>query len=211
MKSILLYPFVGFLVFAVGGCSQVAKEAELGDLTKELATHIEKTGEGEVVTKVYTTQKNGRTKVKIVQIKHGNATIHEEEFDTENFSVSYQVGPHIVAQSAREDMGAGDGSTNITLFSQKLEGAREAMLRNDYVAALESLNSALQIDSYNPQAHMMKGSIFYSMGKYELARKEFDYVLQVDPENIEVKRFQKFMDSQSGETGKVAIEGTEDQ
>ena len=84
------------------------------------------------------------------------------------------------------------------------------MLKNDYVSALEALNSALQIDSFNPQAHMMKGSIFYSMGKYDLAKKEFDFVLKVDPGNVEVKRFKEFMESESSnETGKLKISGTE--
>ena len=84
------------------------------------------------------------------------------------------------------------------------------MMKTDYVSALESLNEALKIDSYNPQAHMMKGSIFYAMGKYELAQKEFDFVLKVDPGNIEVKRFRDFMESNS-ENQKVKIEGIEGQ
>ena len=54
---------------------------------------------------------------------------------------------------------------------------------------------------------MMKGSIFYAMGKYDLARKEFDFVLQVDPENLEVKRFKEFMDSKEDVPSKVKIEG----
>ena len=208
MKSILLFVLTGLLVLATVGCSQTGLETDPEELLKEVATHIEKTGEGEVVTKVYTTQEHGRTKVKIVQVKQGQMTIHEEEFDTDNFAVSFQVGPHIVAQAAEEGAGS---SQEVAMFSQKLEMAREAMLRNDYVEALETLNGALQIDAYNPQAHMMKGSIFYSMGKYDLARKEFDFVLKVDPDNLEVKRFKAFMESETGETGRVTITGADDQ
>ncbi len=213
MKQTLLYSIIGLLILAIGGCTRQAKEAKPEDLSKEIATHVEKTGESEVITKVFTRQEYGRTYVKIIQIKQGKTTTHEEEFDTDSFLISFHVGTHI--ESAQEGdkttLATSGTDTNLTLFTQKLQVARDAMGRNDYVVALESLNSALQLDNDNPQAKMMKGSVFYAMGKYEMAKKEFDDILRIDPDNIEVKQFNEFMESESGETDKAKDEETETQ
>lgn len=202
------------ILFAIGCSSNQVEDGnmELGKFEK-IASHLENTGQGDVVTNVYIQKKNGITIVRIETIKDGNKKMRQQVFDSDNFVIREQVGAHIVAQTSAEitESGGSDGGdTDVMVFSQKLEKARSAMLKNDYVSALEALNSALQIDSFNPQAHMMKGSIFYSMGKYELAKKEFDFVLKVDPGNIEVKRFKEFMESESSnETGKLKISGTE--
>ncbi|MBU3914710.1 hypothetical protein KKA14_04175, partial [bacterium] len=132
-------------------------------------------------------------------------------FDNSNFEISVPVSARIVAQSSKEAAQSSSPDTSILVFSQKLEVAREAMMKTDYVGALEALNEALKIDSYNPQAHMMKGSIFYAMGKYDLAKKEFDFVLKVAPENMEVKKFKEFMESKSENINKVKLEGITEQ
>ena len=202
------------ILFTIG-CSSNQADDEQSDLGKfeKIASHLENTGQGNAVTNVYIQKMNGVTIVRIETIKDGNKKTRQEVFDTDNFVIREQVGAHIVAQTSAEiteSGGTGGGDTDVMVFSQKLENARDAMLKNDYVSALEALNTALQIDSFNPQAHMMKGSIFYSMGKYDLANKEFDFVLKVDPGNVEVKRFREFMESESSnETGKLKISGTE--
>ncbi len=173
-----------------------------------VAQHAEETGEGNIITKVFEERKNGIYIIKVQVIKEGQISETVHYFDNSNFTISIPVSARIMVQSPEQAEKSPD--TGILVFSQRLEVAREAMMKTDYVAALEALNEALKIDSYNPQAHMMKGSIFYAMGKYDLAKKEFDFVLKVDPENIEVKRFKEFMESQS-EAGKVKIEGIEDQ
>lgn len=194
------------LLFACSSSSPT--ETETASFSEMVAQHAEETGEGQVITKIYEERRNGVYAIKIQVIKEGQISETVHYFDNPNFTISVPVSARIMVQSPEEAEKAPD--TGILVFSQKLEVAREAMLKTDYVAALEALNEALKIDSYNPQAHMMKGSIFYAMGKYDLARKEFDFVLKVDPDNMEVKRFKEFMESQSDKQN-VKIEGIEGQ
>jgi tetratricopeptide (TPR) repeat protein len=198
----------GIWCLTLASCSTSSSESATDRSSQLVAQHSEETGESNVITKVFEERKNGIHIIRIQVIKEGqiNETIHY--FDNSNFSISIPVSARIMVQSSEQASKSPD--TGILVFSQKLEVARDAMLKTDYVNALEALNDALKIDSYNPQAHMMKGSIFYAMGKYDLAKKEFDFVLKVDPGNIEVKRFKEFMESQSGNQ-KVKIEGAEGQ
>ncbi len=210
-KSILIGAFCGIAFFIFAGCSsssEVETAAETDSFNQLVAQHAEETGEGSVVTKIYEERKNGIYAIKIQVIKEGQISETIHYFENNNFSISVPVSARIMVQSSEEAQKSPD--TGILVFSQKLEVARDAMLKTDYVAALEALNDALKIDSYNPQAHMMKGSIFYAMGKYDLAKKEFDFVLKVDPDNMEVKRFKEFMESKS-DNKKVKIEGIEEQ
>lgn len=198
---------IGILLFLSASCS--SEEAVPGGYSREVAQHIEETGEGTIVTKVIEERHNGLYTIRIQVIKDGemNETVHFLE--DQNFSISIPVSARIMVQSTAEAGQTAD--TSIMIFSQNLELARNAMLKTDYVTALEAVNEGLKIDSYNPQAHMMKGSIFYAMGKYDLARKEFDYVLKINPENVEVKRFKDFMDSKDEKLKKVKLEGLEEQ
>jgi tetratricopeptide (TPR) repeat protein len=197
---------IGMLIFT--GCSSSTPETEVDSFSQLVGQHAEETGEGNIITKIYEERKNGVYAIKIQVIKEGQISETIHYFDNSNFTISIPVSARIMVQSPEQ--AEKSPNTSILVFSQKLEVARDAMMKTDYVAALEALNEALKIDSYNPQAHMMKGSIFYAMGKYDLANKEFDFVLKVDPGNIEVKRFKEFMDSQS-EGQKVKIEGIEGQ
>jgi len=205
-RSILV--LLGFSLLLTS-CKTGTQDQKPQDIAqREIAHHIEEAGEGNIVTKIFETRQNGIYTIKIQVIKGGKMQETVHHFDSPNFSISIPVSANIIAQDARDAKGSPDA--NVTLFSQSLEAAREAMVKTDYIAALEALNSALQIDSFNPQAHMMKGSIFYAMGKVELAKKEFDFVLKVDPGNIEVKRFQQFLDSKPSETPQVKFQGPED-
>ena len=198
------------LVF-MNGCS--SNEAETDTYSREVAQHIEETGEGSVVTKIIEERKHGLYAIRIQVIRDGDITETVHFLENQNFSISIPISKHIQVQTTGEAQAVTTTTpdTNIMVFSQKLELARNAMLKTDYVTALEAVNESLKIDSYNPQAHMMKGSIFYAMGKYDLAKKEFDYVLKIDPDNVEVKRFQKFMESKDDSAKKVKIETAEDQ
>ncbi len=206
------YQLIAFaiILFLLTACS--SKEVEPQTTGREVASHIEETGVGSTVIKVYEERRNGIYIIKVVILKDGKRTEQIHHFDNNNFEVSVPVSARIMVQSTREAaQSSSSPDTGILVFSQQLEVAREAMMKTDYVGALEALNEALKIDSYNPQAHMMKGSIFYAMGKYDLAKKEFDFVLKVDPQNMEVKKFKEFMESKSENIKKVKIEGIEEQ
>lgn len=207
-QGILKGFIIGIMGLAVMSCSGKSTSSS-SKTSREVSQHVEQTGEGEVVTKIFEERNNGIYTVRIQVIKDGNMKETVHYFDSDNFSISVPVSAHIMVQSAKE---AGKSSdTNVLVFTQKLELARQQMLKSDYIGALEALNEALKVDSYNPQAHMMKGSIFYSMGKTDLAKKEFEYVLKVDPDNIEVKRFKEFMESEAGQSTKVKFEGINEQ
>lgn len=198
---------IGIVISLVAACSEPQPEPQT--YTKEVARHIESTGEASIVTRVIEERTNGIYTLRIQVIKDGEISETVHSLESKNFSISIPVSSHIIVESTEEAQKTAD--TTILRFSQKLETAREAMLKTEYVKALEALNGALQIDSYNPRAHMMKGSIFYAMGKYDLSKKEFDYVLKLDPGNIEVKRFKQFMDSKNKQAGKVQLKGLEEQ
>lgn len=197
-------------LFMMSGCSIFSKpetEASSYSARREIGGHTEKVGEGEVVVKIFEERKNGLYTVSVLIIKNGKEEWFYKTFDnSSNFSISIPVSANIVAQAASQSTGSPD--TNVTLFSQRLANANDAMLKAEYIKALEAINSALQIDNFNPQAHMMKGSIFYAMGKRQMARKEFDYVLKVDPTNEEVKRFKEH---NSGLWENTADSGTQTQ
>ena len=210
-RSMVLLASAVILVAVSVGCS--SKEAETDSYSREVAQHIEETGEGSVVTKIIEERKHGLYAIRIQIIKEGDITETVHFLENQNFSISIPVSKHIQIQTTGEaqTVTTTTPDTNIMVFSQKLELARNAMLKTDYITALEAVNESLKIDSYNPQAHMMKGSIFYAMGKYDLAKKEFDYVLKINPGNVEVKRFQKFMESKDDSEKKVKIETAEEQ
>jgi len=210
-RSISLLVSTAFVLVLIIGCS--SKEAEPDIYSREVAQHIEETGEGSIVTKIIEERKHGLYAIRIQVIKEGDITETVHFLENQNFSISVPISKHIQVQTTEEAKAVTSTTpdTNIMVFSQKLELARNAMLKTDYVTALEAVNEALKIDSYNPQAHMMKGSIFYAMGKYDLAKKEFDYVLKINPDNVEVKRFKKFMESKDDSEKKVKIETAEEQ
>lgn len=198
---------VGILISLVTACTKSQPEPQT--YTKEVARHIEGVGESSIVTRVIEERTNGIFTLRVQVIKDGEITETVHTLESKNFSISIPVSAHIIVESTEAAQKA--PNTSILRFSQKLETAREAMLKTEYVRALEALNGALQIDSYNPRAHMMKGSIFYAMGKYDLAKKEFDYVLKLAPDNIEVKRFKEFMESSDRQADKVKLKGLEEQ
>jgi tetratricopeptide (TPR) repeat protein len=191
------------------GCAVFKKTPPPDRYTREVARHAENTGEIDVVTRVFEEREDGVYSVRIQVIREGkvNETVHY--LDDDSFIISVPVSAHIQVQNIAEAAKADD--TGVFQFTQNLEMAREAMLRTDYIKALEAVNAALRIDHYNPQAHMMKGSIFYAMGRYDLARKEFDYVLELEPDNIEVKQFREFMEAEGDGSGRVKIEGSVNQ
>jgi len=199
----LILLLAGIVVFY--GCS--SEQADPQDFDREIAAHAENIGENDVVTKVFEQRKNGLYSIRVQVIKQGNIQETVHYFDDTNFSISVPVSATINVEAAKEDA----PNANISIFSQKLEVARNAMLQTDYVTALEALNEALRIDSYNPQAHAMKGSILYAMGKQDLAKKEFDFVLKVDPDNSEVKKFRDFLESTNKKSPTVNFEGPAEQ
>jgi Flp pilus assembly protein TadD len=84
------------------------------------------------------------------------------------------------------------------LIAQYMEKAQEAMLNGDYQGALRQVNLVLLTRPEHPQAHTMKGSIYYAMGNYALANDEWEKVLQLDPSNQEVRQFQDFLKQRKG-------------
>ncbi len=57
--------------------------------------------------------------------------------------------------------------------------------KKDYDAAFEYLKKAISIDPLYVMAHMGFGLIYDAMEKYELAIFRFDYILKIDPYNID--------------------------
>ncbi len=104
-----------------------------------------------------------------------------------------QIAPQSVAAAKSPE-----GQFQDLLIAQYMEKAQEAMLNGDYQGALRQVNLVLLTRPDHPQAHTMKGSIYYAMGNYSLANDEWERVLQLDPSNQEVRQFMDFLKSRKG-------------
>lgn len=75
-----------------------------------------------------------------------------------------------------------------------LEKALRYYFQKEYPKALEECDSALDLVPRLALAHIRKGSIFFAMGRYDDARREWKLGLQYDPGNKEVAEFLRLLD-----------------
>lgn len=194
---------ISFLLY---GCSTLTgKSSSDSAQTTELASYAEETATGKRVVKIYEEVYQDHRLIKVVIIKNGQISETVHRITSPNFSIKQQVADKIQYQPGKAEVNKG-ADLKIVAFTQALETAREAMGRTDYLVALDSVNKALEIDSNNPQAHMMKGSIYYAMGKLDLASQEYEIVLKLQPDNQEVKKFRDYLQSKNNRSLKTNIQ-----
>lgn len=190
----------GLLVLLTASCAKNSATAGAPDgnvdSSRELATHSEVTAEGsKMITKV-TEERDGTDYIIRVQIiKNGEIKETVHRFDNPNFMIKIPVSEQIEITSTEE--AAEHPDAHIIAFAQHLEKTRSFMLKTDYVAALSEVNQALKVDPKNTKALMMRGSIYYAMGKVDLAEEDYETVLRVDPHNPEVKAFRNYLSAKT--------------
>lgn len=81
-----------------------------------------------------------------------------------------------------------DRDDNQRLVGFLFEG-QQAIVKGDYTAANMVLDKALQIDEYNSQAWLLKGSVAYLNKNLPDARKAWERTLKIDPYNKSAYRY----------------------
>lgn len=158
------------------------------------------TRSGETQIQVTESEEGGSTVVRVRTTFRGEESVITMIIDESSYDIEI---PLSIGQQRPTTAGGGpmgDGQFSDLLAAQYIEKAQEAMLSGDYNAALRQINLVLSVQPDNVQALMMKGSVYYAMGNYQLANEQFEQVLVVDPSNEEVRQFQEFLGGQQDVT-----------
>jgi len=84
----------------------------------------------------------------------------------------------------------------LALFSDATKhmlSAQALFYRKSYWKALEETNKAMSLVPSSAQAHALKGSIYYKMGRKKDAKKSWQQALQLDPSLTDVKESLKLV------------------
>lgn len=180
-----------------GGCSQsgAAKSGKESPGKTILATR-----QGESSIQVTESEIDGSQVVRINTRYRGEDHSIVLNIDQPVYDVQIPLTLEQIAPAAAGGPAASTpaGQFQDLLIAQYIEKAQEAMLAGDYQGALRQVNLVLLTRPDHPQAHTMKGSIYYAMGNYALANDEWEKVLQLDPSNQEVRQFLDFLKARKG-------------
>ena len=84
--------------------------------------------------------------------------------------------------------------------------AQKNISRKKYKKALEKIDQALKMDEYLAQAHLLKGTAYFVLKKYRLARTSWERALEIDPYNNEVLKYLKRLYKKLGVPPQKAID-----
>lgn len=79
----------------------------------------------------------------------------------------------------------------ITIVDQLLQDALDFIRAGRFIQAISKLQQALQLEPDNIPALTRMGSAYWAMEKKDIARKNWQRVLDLDPNNSEVRQFMK--------------------
>jgi len=113
--------------------------------------------------------------------------------ETKYVQVAYEDTAKITAlQKQLEDMGSRlQTMEDLNKALTYLEKALESYYQKKYQQALDYCELAKQLIPQMALPSVRKGSIYYAMGQWEDARREWERALRLDPENKEVMEFLK--------------------
>lgn len=176
---------------ALAGCSSQEPEDEKTILQSR---------SGETTIQVTESNQGGSRVVRVTTTFRGEESTVVLMIDEPVYEVEIPLS--IQQQRPAGAGGAAGGGREFSdlLAAQYLEKAQEFMLEGDYNGALRQVNLVLMVQPDNVNALMMKGSVYYAMGNYQLANEQWENVLTVDPSNDEVRNFQDFLKSQQAVT-----------
>jgi Flp pilus assembly protein TadD len=79
----------------------------------------------------------------------------------------------------------------ITIVDQLLQDALDFIRSGRFIQAISKLQQVLQLEPDNIPALTRMGSAYWAMEKKDIARKNWQRVLDLDPSNTEVRQFMK--------------------
>lgn len=185
-------------VLPAGGCSRDGSGIGGGSGGKEEKTVLV-TRKGESSIKVTESEENGDQVVRVNTVFRGETNTIVLDIDQPVYEVEIPLSiDQVIPQSASAQVRGPEGQFQDLMIAQYLQKAQEAMVAGDYNAALRQVNTVLQVKPNHIQAHSMKGSVYYALGNYALAKEEWQYVLAQDPSNKEVQDFMDFLKNRGG-------------
>ncbi len=185
------------VALALGGCASGEGEDPEGEET------VLVTRSGETGIQVTESSEGGQRIVRVTTTFRGEESTVVLHIDEPVYEIDIplsiqQVRPTPAGAAPGAPGGAAPLGVGDLLAAQYLEQAQKAMLDGDYNNALRQVNLVLAVKPDHIQGLMMKGSVYYAMGNYQLANQQWEQVLTVDPSNEEVREFQDFIQSQQG-------------
>jgi Flp pilus assembly protein TadD len=79
----------------------------------------------------------------------------------------------------------------ITIVDQLLQDALDFIRNSRFIQAISTLQQVLQLEPDNIPALTRMGSAYWAMEKKDIARKNWERVLELDPDNREVLQFMR--------------------
>ena len=86
--------------------------------------------------------------------------------------------------------------SGMTLLPQLLQSSLDSIYKADYTGAVMECDRALFLEPDNIMALMRKGSAYYAMKNYDEAKKNWQAVLKIEPDNKDVIKFLKALKKQ---------------
>lgn len=78
--------------------------------------------------------------------------------------------------------------------------------QGNYAQALESLNSAIQMDPTNARAYKLRGHVYYAMGNYSRALADLDFVVTLAPDSANALADRAIVHSVRGNHGFALVD-----
>ncbi|MDH5751182.1 MAG: hypothetical protein OEZ59_02035 [Deltaproteobacteria bacterium] len=190
-----LPPLAGLLALLVllTGCSG------MGSDSSEKTVLATKQGESHIV--VTESEEDGGQIVRIKMNFRGQENTITLNIDQPVYDVEIPLSlENVMPMATKPEVRGPEGQFQDLLIAQYLQKAQDLMMSGDYNGALRQVNLVLLTQPDHLQAHVMKGSVYYALGNYQLANEEWEYVLSLDPSNVEVNKFMDFMKNRQGRT-----------
>jgi arylsulfatase A-like enzyme/Tfp pilus assembly protein PilF len=102
----------------------------------------------------------------------------------ERLSALGYVGAPVAARTSDTTRPLADPKDKLAVFSA-VQQAGDLIVKDDYRAAAEALESALRHEPRMPQALLMLGTSYAELGRTKEARAQFDLVLKDDPRSVQ--------------------------
>jgi len=102
----------------------------------------------------------------------------------ERLSALGYVGAPVVAKTADPSQPLADPKDKLAIFSA-VQQAGELIVKDDYAAAAQALESALREEPRMSQARLMLGTSYAELGRTREAKAQFDLVLKDDPRSVQ--------------------------
>lgn len=120
----------------------------------------------------------------------------------ERLSALGYVGAPVAPRTSGTSQPLADPKDKLRIFAA-VQQAGELIVKDEYAAAAQALESALREEPRMPQALLMLGTSYAELGRTEEAKEQFDLVLKDDPQSVQALIGMASLLMQEGQTGDV--------